>query len=151
MALLLRRRPLTPGSLDRLEPATLGRDVRAGTGPLLRSRPLVRLLAAAARAVTLALIDTGAVAMAIYAGLVIRGELANGTVLWGLVWRAGGGWLPFIALVMTLIFARAGLYRRRQARPGPASIIASLVLTAVVVAAFAQATGHPTGPHARWG
>ena len=150
MSSLLRRRPLPRRSIDGLDPAVLGRDVRALTGPVVQSRALRRTIAAAARIVSLMAVDVAGVAIALYAGLAIRDELSRGRVLWGIIWRAESAWLPFIALVLVLVFARAGLYRSAETRPRGGTIIASLALTTVVIAGFAFATGHRSGTYAVW-
>ena len=55
---------------------------------------------------------SGSIAVALYTGLAVKDEVDRPQVLWGLVWRAEAEWLPFVSLVLLLVFARAGLYRR---------------------------------------
>ena len=146
----LRRRPLSRRAIDELDPALVGRDVRALATPVPHVRALGRLLRAGARVLALAAIDVGSIAVALYTGLAAKDYIDRPEVLWGLVWRAEAEWLPFVALVLLLVFARAGLYRRGGHRPGDGAVVASMFLTTVIIAGFAYATGHRSGTYAIW-
>ena len=69
MSSLLRRRPLSRRAIDELDPALVGRDVRAIATPVPHVRALGRLLRAAARVLALGAIDVGSIAVALYTGL----------------------------------------------------------------------------------
>jgi exopolysaccharide biosynthesis polyprenyl glycosylphosphotransferase len=56
------------------------------------------------------------------------------------LWAAEREWLPFVLLVSVLIFARNGLYRPRETRPGGAQIVAGLFVAVVVIAIFSVVT-----------
>jgi exopolysaccharide biosynthesis polyprenyl glycosylphosphotransferase len=146
----LRRRPLSRRAIDELDPALVGRDVRALATPVPHARALGRLLRSLARVLALASIDVGSIAVALYTGLALKDAIDRPQVLWGLVWRAEAEWLPFMSLVLLLVFTRAGLYRRGGRRPGDGAVVASLFLTTVIIAAFASATGHHSGTYAIW-
>jgi exopolysaccharide biosynthesis polyprenyl glycosylphosphotransferase len=51
-------------------------------------------------------------------------------------------WLPFLALITFLVFWQAGLYANREVRAGVGRILPSLVLVALLTAAFAVGSGH---------
>ena len=63
----------------------------------------------------------------LYLALVLR-ELYYGVrpILWGLPWNAEAKWLPFLTVVLVLVFWRAGLYAERERRAGAGRIVSSL-------------------------
>ena len=87
-------------------------------------------------------IDIVGVALAIFSGLVLREALNNRVVETTQLWSAERQWLPFVLLVTVLIFARNGLYRPRETRPGGAQIVAGLFVAVVVIAVFSVATNN---------
>jgi exopolysaccharide biosynthesis polyprenyl glycosylphosphotransferase len=121
----------------------LADDVRA-TRPVFLQRGwasavLRRLLSIAA----LVALDVGGLALGLYIALAAREVLYNGTdVLWGLIWEGPKDWLPFLAPVTVLVFWQAGLYGRRERRPGPGTVVASLVLVALIVLAIGIGTDY---------
>jgi exopolysaccharide biosynthesis polyprenyl glycosylphosphotransferase len=132
------RRPI-----DLVEPRLLERDVRAPAGPRVSLRGLRGGVAHLLHVVALLAIDLVGVALALYLGLVVRALVAGDAVHWGVLWDAVAQWLPFIALVLYLVFASNGLYGRREAQPGGGTVVAGLALTTCVVSAFAiVATDH---------
>ncbi len=146
----LRRRPLSRRAIDELDPTLVGRDVRALATPVPHVRALGRLLRALARVLALGAIDVGSIGIALYTGLALKDAFDRPQVLWGLVWRAEAEWLPFMSLVLLLVFARAGLYRRGGHRPGDGAVVASMFLTTVIIAGFALATAHRSGTYVIW-
>jgi exopolysaccharide biosynthesis polyprenyl glycosylphosphotransferase len=68
-------------------------------------------------------------------------------VLWGAIWRAETNWLPFLGLVMVLVFWRAGLYAERERRGGGGRIVGSLILVGIVGLAFGLATNREFGTY----
>jgi exopolysaccharide biosynthesis polyprenyl glycosylphosphotransferase len=119
-------------------------DIRsARPGVVLRS--LVALVRRTASIAALALLDICGLALGLYSALFVR-EIFYGNYppLWGFLWReAVSEWLPFIALVMLLVFWQAGLYRPREVRGGIGRIVSSLVLVAIVVFVFGLGIDHP--------
>ena len=106
-----------------------------------RSSSVVRRVLSVAALVAL---DIAGLALGIYLALVVR-ELVtgNGDVLWSLLWREGPAeWLKFAAPITVLVFAQAGLYRRRELRPGAGRILACLIVVALIVLAFGIGTGY---------
>jgi exopolysaccharide biosynthesis polyprenyl glycosylphosphotransferase len=87
-------------------------------------------------------IDVCGLALALYAALATA-RLARGDPLSpGIIWLAEGSWLPFIALIVCLVFASNGLYRAREVRPTGAKVFSSLALATVIVLLFAIAVHH---------
>ena len=74
----------------------------------------------------------------------LRNAYRGEKVLFGLPWAAVSTWLQFIALVLVLVFARAGLYRQREARPGADAVIRSLALVTLITAFYAVAVAGMT-------
>ena len=95
-------------------------------------------------ALVLVVLDLTGVTLALYSALVLRNAYRGEHVLFGLAWAAVSTWLQFIALVLVLVFARAGLYRQREARPGADAVIRSLALVTVITAFYAIAVAGMT-------
>lgn len=120
------------------------RDVRASRPYLLTSRLIASGLRRALSASALVLIDVSGLAMAIYGALVAKElYLGHDPILWGILWDAEVAWLPFVVLVTFLVFWRAGLYARREIRPGFSRVLSSLAVVAIVSLAFGIATNQP--------
>jgi exopolysaccharide biosynthesis polyprenyl glycosylphosphotransferase len=118
-------------------------DIRS-TRPAILSRSAFRLsLRRLASIVSLVFLDVSGLALGLYVALVLRWLYYEHTVLWGVPWKAETKWLPFLILVMLLVFWRNGLYAQREFRGGLGKIVASLVLVAVLTLAFGLGTGYP--------
>jgi exopolysaccharide biosynthesis polyprenyl glycosylphosphotransferase len=118
-------------------------DVRRGRPYFLTSSPLRQLGFRLASVACLIAIDLVAVGFALYAALALREVYYGHTpILWGVLWTAEGKWLPFVVLVMVLVFWQAGLYAERERRAGFGRIVSSLIVVALLVLAFGLGTGH---------
>ncbi len=135
--------PAEPSRVD--APPALG-DIRAGRPQLLGS-PVTVLLRRVASIVALLFLDLCGLALGVYSALVLRAVIYGEPVLWGAIWRVESDWLPFLALVMVLVFWRAGLYSERERRGGAGRIIGSLILVGVVGLAFGIGTNHEFGTY----
>jgi exopolysaccharide biosynthesis polyprenyl glycosylphosphotransferase len=136
-------RPLpSEGAPEREPPASLG-DIRKGRPFLLVGSPLKQVVIRVASIVALIGLDLAGVGLALYAALVLRELYYNTTpIFWGLLWDQETDWLPFLLLVTALVFWQAGLYARREQRPGFGRIVSSLVIVSLIVLAFGLGTGH---------
>ncbi|MGI8479267.1 MAG: sugar transferase [Gaiellaceae bacterium] len=125
-------------------PPPTGRDVRASRVYLLSRGPIGGLVRRALSVVALVALDVAGLALGIYLALVLRELIrGDGEILWGLLWSEGPAeWLKFAAPITVLVFAQAGLYRRRELRPGSGRILASLMVVALMVLAFGIGTGY---------
>jgi exopolysaccharide biosynthesis polyprenyl glycosylphosphotransferase len=116
------------------------RDVRAPRPrlvmALLRAHTLQRL----ARVLSLLALDLVAVWGAIFTALALK-ELIRDSFVFERVSSQTWDYLPFVFLVTALLFARSGLYGRREVRPGLAAIVAGLFQVAVVSVVFALVNG----------
>jgi exopolysaccharide biosynthesis polyprenyl glycosylphosphotransferase len=92
------------------------------------------------RVVSLLALDLAAVWGAIFTALAVKDLLKGGFVLDKV---SGQAWdyLPFVFLVTALLFARSGLYGRRETRPGLAAIVSGLFWVVVVSLVFALVNG----------
>ena len=117
-------------------------DIRARRA-LLALSPLRSLLRRLTSVVALILLDLTGLTLGLYAGLVVR-EAVRGEwpPLWGFLWQGIEEWLPFLALVLVLVFWQAGLYAQREFRPGVGRILPATILVALLATAFALASGH---------
>jgi exopolysaccharide biosynthesis polyprenyl glycosylphosphotransferase len=124
-------------------PATAHADIRRERAfPLSRS-PLRALARRGASIASLVFLDLSGLALGLYIALVLRWLYYEHSVLWGVPWRAETNWLPFLMLVMLLVFWRNGLYSAREFRGGPGSVVGSLALVTVLALAFGLGTGYP--------
>jgi exopolysaccharide biosynthesis polyprenyl glycosylphosphotransferase len=116
------------------------RDIRSIR--LVRRRAASALTSLTATAVLVGFDLCGLIA-GVFAALALR-ELFHGAtpIHWSTVWSTETDWLPFLALVMVLVFSRAGLYGPRERRTGFGSLLGSLTLVGVLTVAFAIGAGH---------
>ncbi|MDP8911820.1 MAG: sugar transferase [Actinomycetota bacterium] len=127
--------------LPRLQAAPL-EDVRSTRPYLLSASSLGRLLRRTLSIGTLVGLDLCALALGLYAALVVRELAWQNDPSWRALWRIESEWLPFLALVTLLVFWRARLYASREFRTGLGRIVSSLALVALLTFAFARGTGH---------
>jgi hypothetical protein len=104
------------------------------------TRRLRHLIGRGLDVLVLLAIDVFGISAAIFSGLVVREVLNSREVFAQQLWAAEREWLPFVLLVSVLIFARNGLYRPRETRPGGAQIVAGLFVAVVVIAIFSSPT-----------
>jgi exopolysaccharide biosynthesis polyprenyl glycosylphosphotransferase len=126
-------------------PPALG-DIRAGR-PQVFGSSLTTLLRRTASIVSLILLDLCGLILGLYAALVLRAVLYGEDVLWGAIWRVEIDWLPFLGLVMVLVFWRAGLYAERERRGGGGRIVGSMILVGIVALAFGIGTDREFGTY----
>ena len=122
----------------------LAEDVRARRPYFLSGGPLKAAARRTASILALLVLDLGGLALGLYSALALR-EIVSGSrpILWGLIWRdAEAKWLPFLALVLVLVFWQKGLYAAREYRGGLGQIVASLAIVAVLTLAFGVGTGY---------
>ena len=135
----------TEPSRARVRPPALG-DIRAGR-PRVLGGSVTTLLRRTASIVALIVLDFSGLVLGLYAALVLRALLYGEDVLWGAIWRVESDWLPFLALVMVLVFWRAGLYAKRERRSGGGRIVGSLILVGLVALAFGIGTNRQFGTY----
>jgi exopolysaccharide biosynthesis polyprenyl glycosylphosphotransferase len=96
---------------------------------------------------SLATLDLCGLTLGLYAAFVLRAMYYGEEVFWGVLWRAEAEWLPFLGLVMLLVFWRAGLYAERERRGGGGRIVGSLVLVAAVALLYGIGTNREFGTY----
>ena len=126
-------------------PPPLG-DIRAGR-PQVFGSPITTLLRRTASIVSLVLLDLCGLILGLYAALVLRALLYGEEVLWGAIWRVETDWLPFLGLVLILVFWRAGLYAERERRGGGGRIVGPMILVGAVALAFGIGTNREFGTY----
>jgi exopolysaccharide biosynthesis polyprenyl glycosylphosphotransferase len=135
--------PAEPSAAAR--PPALG-DIRAGR-PQVFGSPFTTLLRRAASIVSLILLDLCGLTLGLYAALILRAVVYGEEVLWGAIWRAETDWLPFLGLVLVLVFWRAGLYAERERRGGFGRVVGSLILAGAVALGFGIGTNREFGTY----
>jgi exopolysaccharide biosynthesis polyprenyl glycosylphosphotransferase len=123
-----------------LEHHEVRRDVRARRPRLLTALRQARAPQRIGRVISLLALDLGAVFAAIFTALAVK-ELIRGNFVLDKVSGQAWEYLPFVAIVSALLFARSGLYGSREERPGLTAIVAGLFWTTVMALVFAKAEG----------
>ena len=129
---------------SRPPPQQVADDVRARRPYILAAGRLHAIARRLVSVASLVFLDVLGLALGLYVALIVR-EYVIGTrpILWGFLWReAESEWLPFLVLVLVLVFWRNGLYGEREYRGGLGRIVASLVLVAAIALAFGIGTGY---------
>ena len=117
-------------------------DVRAHRPYFLSSSPFKTLVRRLASIAALVVIDVAGLVIGLYIALAIRAAIFDPRpILWGLLWNHETDWLPFLILLLVLVFWRAGLYAPRELRVGAGRVVPSVFLVAALALAFAVGTG----------
>ena len=117
-------------------------DARAARPYFLSASPLKTLVRRVTSIAVLVLIDITGLTIGLYLALALRAELFDPKpILWGLLWNNETDWLPFLILLLVLVFWRAGLYAPRELREGAGRVVPSVFLVSLLSLAFAIGTG----------
>jgi exopolysaccharide biosynthesis polyprenyl glycosylphosphotransferase len=117
-------------------------DARSARPYLLSRSPLKTVLRRAVSIASLAAIDVGGLVLGLYLALALRAVVFDPKpILWGLLWDNETDWLPFLILLLVLVFSRNRLYGPRELREGAGRIVPSVFLVAALALAFAVGTG----------
>ena len=117
-------------------------DVRASRPYFLSASPLKTLVRRLVSILVLAAIDIGGLMIGLYAALGVRALVFDPKpILWGFLWNNETDWLPFLILLLVLVFWRAGLYAPRELREGAGRVVPSVFLVSALALAFAIGTG----------
>ena len=110
-------------------------DVRAARPYILSASLLKVILRRLASVTVLVVVDVTGLTLGLYRALALRAFVVDPKpVLWGLLWDQETSWLPFLILLLVLVFWRAGLYAPRELREGVGSVFPNVVLVARSVA-----------------
>ncbi|MGN6800233.1 MAG: hypothetical protein ACTHKS_19045, partial [Gaiellaceae bacterium] len=117
-------------------------DVRAAR-PYVLSPSLLKVIGRRLASIAaLVVVDITGLVLGLYGALALRAFIFDPKpVLWGLLWDQETNWLPFLILLLVLVFARAGLYAPRELREGVGSVFPNVVLVALLSLVFAIGTG----------
>ena len=125
-----------------VESAVRVEDVRSSRPYLLSRSPLRSFVRRASSVLLLATLDVSGLVLGLYLALALRALVFDPKpVLWGLLWDHETDWLPFLVLLLVLVFSRARLYAQREVREGLGRIVPSVFLVAVLALIFAVGTG----------
>jgi exopolysaccharide biosynthesis polyprenyl glycosylphosphotransferase len=117
-------------------------DVRAKRPYLFTRSPLKSFGRRVASIAALVAIDLTGLVIGLYLALVLRALIVDPKpVLWGLLWDHETNWLPFLTLLLVLVFWRNRLYSSRELREGAGRVVPSVLLVTALALAFAIGTG----------
>jgi exopolysaccharide biosynthesis polyprenyl glycosylphosphotransferase len=116
-------------------------DVRSGRPYLLSRSPLEAFVRRLASVVALVVIDITGLTVGLYLAIVLRSLVRDPRpILWSLLWTEEANWLPFLVLLLLLVFWRNRLYGPRELREGAGKVVSSVVLVTALALAFAIGT-----------
>ena len=73
----------------------------------------------------LVVVDITGLTIGLYLALALRALVRDPKpILWNLLWNAESDWLPFLVLLMLLVFWRNRLYGPRELREGAGQVVA---------------------------
>jgi exopolysaccharide biosynthesis polyprenyl glycosylphosphotransferase len=117
-------------------------DVRSARPYLFTRSPLKSLGRRAFSVASLVTIDIAGLAIGVYLALALRSLVRDPKpILWNLLWTRETDWLPFLILLLVLVFSRNHLYGPRELREGAGRIVPSVLLVTALALAFAIGTG----------
>ncbi len=126
-------------------PPSVG-DIRSAR-PLVLGNPVAAFVRRVLSILSLIALDLCGLILGLYGAFVLRALYYGDEVLWGALWRAESEWLPFLGLVLVLVFWRAGLYAERERRGGGGRIVASLILVGLVGVIYGVGTNREFGTY----
>jgi exopolysaccharide biosynthesis polyprenyl glycosylphosphotransferase len=128
---------------DEPRPAAPVEDIRSARPYLFTRSTLVAIVRRLLSVAALVVLDLAGLVLGIFVALIFRElYLAEWPPLWGILWNTETDWLPFLMIIMVLVFWVGGLYRRRESRAGIGQVVFSLVLVAAITLAFGLGTGY---------
>src|SRR5215208_6021509 len=96
-------------------PAAADADVRAARPYFLARMPLLSFARRVASIAVLVVIDVTGLAIGLYLALALRSAIVDPKpILWNLLWDQESDWLPFLTLLLVLVFWRNRLYGARE-------------------------------------
>jgi exopolysaccharide biosynthesis polyprenyl glycosylphosphotransferase len=117
-------------------------DVRAARPYLLSRSPLRTFVRRSLSVLALATLDIVGLVLGLYVALALRALVFDPKpVLWGLLWDHETDWLPFLVLLLLLVFSRNRLYGPRELREGAGRVVPSVFLVSALSLVFAIGTG----------
>ena len=117
-------------------------DVRAVAPWLLSPSALKGVARRIVSVAALVAIDIGGLVLGLYGALALRSAFVDPKpILWNLLWTRETDWLPFLVLLLVLVFSRGRLYAAREVREGAGRLVQSVVIVALIALAFAIGTG----------
>jgi len=116
-------------------------DVRFGRPYILARNPLTTIGRRLVSIAMLIAIDLAGVTIGLYAALALRSLIVDPRpILWNLIWVEESNWLPFLILLLVVVFWRSELYGPRELREGAGRIVPSVMLVGALTLAFAIGT-----------
>jgi exopolysaccharide biosynthesis polyprenyl glycosylphosphotransferase len=124
------------------KPAAPFEDVRFGRPYFLSAASWKTVARRVASVSALVVVDIVGLMLGLYAALSLRAFVFDPhPILWGLLWDQERDWLPFLILLLLLVFWQGRLYAPREGREGAGRVVPSVFLVAALSLAFAIGTG----------